>query len=130
MAKTKSKINPLAAKILGAAEYTKVLENSPFEHDFTDFLGIKHYVNQANAKTEARYGAEVAAKNYAIGFPKMIFFRLLDQNGNRVFSTQKHLDTLLEDTDMKWLLNVGEEILAWDLEQTSVSDQIEDAKKN
>ena len=129
MAKQKRGTNPLAAKLLRQVEYEKVLDNSPFEHTFEDIHGNTFAVNQANAKTEARYQTDLANACYAKAFPVMIFLRLLDSRGQRVFTHQKHLDELMENTEMAWIMDVGEKITIFDLEQVSLSQQKDEAKK-
>lgn len=103
-----------ADELLNQAQYVKQLEGKPYEHEIEDIHGNTHYINQSNARTEGRYSEHVIESNYGKAYPLIIFYRLLNELGQRVFTEQDQLNRLRDKTDLAWLMNLGEKILEFD----------------
>ena len=126
-----AKKNPAAAKISARMKYVKKLEKKPYESSKTLDNGITFYWGHAPAAVACRYSSDVVENNMSSAFAKMIFFRSLDQRGDRMFTHQDDMNEIMNEWDHRLVTELGTAMFLWDnSDELSMAALEEDAGKN
>ena len=118
-------------KILQRMAYVKKLTDKPYESSVKLSNGDEFFFDRATPEMACRWSGDLHEKNMMSVYIKYMFFRALDSRGNRLFTTQKHLQLIKTTFDEKLITEFGQAVLFFD---TGVDQQMEalkeDAAKN